>query len=50
MNDSIMELLTEVTVSELVIALVLIATIVGVLISQKKRILKWMNKWRKDKN
>lgn len=50
MNSSLMELLTEVTVLELVVALTLIVAIVGVLISQKKRISKWMDKWRKNKN
>lgn len=50
MNDSLLELLTEVTVLELVIALVLIITIIGILTSQKKRIFKWMDKWRKNKN
>jgi chromosome segregation ATPase len=50
MGKSLLELLTEVTVIELVVALILIVTIVSILASQKKRILKWMNKWRKNKN
>lgn len=50
MNNSLLDLLTEVTVLELVTALILIITIIGVIISQKKRISKLMDKWRKNKN
>lgn len=50
MNESILELLTEVTLYELMWALLLVVTIAGILISQKKRISKWMDKWRTDKN
>lgn len=50
MDDSILELLTKVTLYDLMWTLVLITIIIGVLLSQKKRISKWLDKWRKDKN
>ena len=50
MDGSVLELLTKVTVYELLLALSLVLVLVGVILSQKKRISKWMNKWREDKN
>ena len=50
MDDTLMELLNSVTLMDLVWALVLIATVVVIVVTQKKRISKWLNKWRKDKN
>ena len=50
MNKSLFELLTKVTLLDLILALVLIITVVGILVSQKKRISKLMDKWRKNKN
>ena len=50
MNESILELLQKVTLYDLIWSLLLIITVIGILISQKKRISKFMNKWRKDKN
>lgn len=45
-----MELLTEVTVIDLIMALTILAIIIGILISQKTRISKTLNKWRKVEN
>ena len=50
MNESILELLQKVTLYDLIWSLLLIIAVIGMLISQKKRISGWMNKWRKDKN
>lgn len=50
MNKSILELLTKVTLYDLILSLLLITVIIGILISQKDKISKWMNKWRKAKN
>lgn len=50
MNESILELLQKVTLYDLIWSLLLIIAVIGILISQKKRISGWMNKWRKDKN
>ena len=50
MDESLLELLQKVTLYDLIWSLLLIIFIIGVLISQKKRISKFMNKWRKDKN
>lgn len=50
MDSSLLELLHKVTLIDLIWALVLVAVIVGVVISQKKNISKVLNKWRKNKN
>lgn len=50
MNESILELLQKVTLYDLIWSLLLIIAVIGILISQKKRISKFMNRWRKDKN
>ena len=50
MNDSLLELLTKVTIVDLIWSLSLIVLIVGILVSQKKKISKWLNKWRVNKN
>ena len=50
MDSSLLELLHKVTLMDLIWALVLIAVIVGVIVSQKKNISKVLNKWRKNKN
>lgn len=50
MDKSILELLTKVTLYDLMWSLLLIVVVVGVLVSQKGKISKWMNKWRKEKN
>lgn len=50
MNNSLLDLLTKVTLFDLIWTLCLIAVVIGILASQKKKISEWMNKWRKDKN
>lgn len=50
MDSSILELLTEVTIYDLILALILVTIVVGIIVSQKKKISKFLDKWRKDKN
>lgn len=50
MKFSLSELLTEVTVDSLIWAFILIAIVVGIVASQKNKIQKNLNKWRKCKN
>lgn len=50
MNESILELLTKVTLYDLIWSLLLIITVVGILISQKKKIIHILDKWRKTRN
>lgn len=50
MDKSILELLTKVTLYDLIWSMLLIVAIIGIIISQKAKILQWMNKWRKTKN
>lgn len=50
MDSSLLELLTKVTLYDLVWALILIITFIGIVVSQKKKISKWLDKWRKNKN
>lgn len=50
MDSSLLELLTKVTLLDLIWAIILIVTLAVILISQKKKISKLLNKWRKDKN
>ena len=50
MDSSLFELLTEVTLYDLIWALILLITFTGIVVSQKKKISKWLNKWREDKN
>lgn len=50
MDNSLLELLNEITLYDLIIALILIVTLVVVLISQKNHISKVLNKWRKEQN
>ena len=45
-----MELLTEVTVIDLIMALVFLAIIIGIIISQKNKAFKSLNKWRETEN
>lgn len=47
---SIMELLEKVSAVDLLFAIILVVTVCILLATQKKKILKWLNKWRKDKN
>jgi hypothetical protein len=50
MSNSLLDLMTKVTVFDLISALLFISIIICALISQKKRISKLMHRWRKDKN
>ena len=50
MDESVLEVLQKVTLYELIWSFALIIAIGGILISQKGKISKWMNKWRKAKN
>lgn len=50
MNESLYEILKTVTLFDLIWTMCLLIIIIGFLASQKKRILKWLNKWRKTKN
>lgn len=50
MNKTIMELLQEVSGSDLLSALFLIVTLGVILFTNKEKILKHLNKWRKTKN
>ena len=50
MNGTLLELLTKVTLSDLIWALGLIIVITGILLTQKKKITGLLNKWRKAKN
>lgn len=50
MDETLLELLQKVTLYDLIWSLLLVIFVGGLLISQKKRISKWMNKWRKGKN
>lgn len=45
-----MELLEKVSALELLLAIILIFTLAIILATQKKKINKWLNKWRKNKN
>ena len=50
MNKSIMELLNEVSGVDLLLAFILITALVVLIFTQKGRISKLLNKWRKTKN
>lgn len=50
MDSSILELLTEVTLYDLILTIILVTIVVGIIASQKKRISKFLDKWRKNKN
>lgn len=50
MNESLLELLTKVTLFDLIWSLFLISILLGIMVSQKKKISKCLNKWRKNKN
>lgn len=50
MDKSIMELLEQVSGADLLFAILLIIVLVILIITQKKKILQYMNKWRKTKN
>ena len=50
MDKSIMELLSEVSGADLLIAILLIVAVCILIITQKGKISKALNKWRKDKN
>lgn len=50
MNESLLDLLNKVTLLDFIWTVTLIILLIGVLLSQKKRIVKWLNKWRKTKN
>lgn len=50
MDSSLLELLSEITLYHLIIVGILIVSLVGIGITQKKKISKVLNKWRKDKN
>lgn len=50
MNKSLLELLNNVTLLHFICATLLIAVLVGIISSQKNKIFKRLNKWRKTKN
>ena len=50
MNDTLLELLTKVTLYDLIWALILVSFAVGVVVVQRKKISKVLDKWRKTKN
>ena len=50
MDSSLLELLQKVTLYDLIWSLLLIAFAIGILILQKDKISKYMNKWRNNKN
>lgn len=50
MDNSLLELLQKVTLYDLIWSLLFIIFIIGLLVSQKKKISGTMNKWRKNKN
>ena len=50
MNKSIMELLNEVSGVDLLLAFILITAVIVLIFTQKGRISKLLNKWRKTKN
>lgn len=50
MDNSLLELLTKVTLYDLIWALALVLVFIGIVVSQKKRISKLLDKWRKNKN
>lgn len=50
MNESLLGILQKVTLLDLLWAVFLISILLGALLSQKKRIVKVLNKWRKTKN
>lgn len=50
LNESVLDLMSQVTVVQLLTAFLLILAIVIALITQKQKILKYLNKWRKTKN
>lgn len=50
MNESVLELLQKATVFDLIITMTLISLLGGIILTQKKKIIKKLNKWRKDKN
>ena len=50
MDSSLLELLTTVTLYDLVWALSLVTITVGIIVSQRKKISKFLDRWRKEKN
>lgn len=50
MDSSLLKLLEEVTLYDLIIAIILIVTLVCIIVSQNKKISKGLDKWRKNKN
>lgn len=50
MNESLLDLLSKVTLLNFIWAMILIIVISGLLLSQKRRVIKWLNKWRKTQN
>lgn len=50
MNESLYEIFKTVTLLDLIWTMCLLITIIGIFASQKKRILRWLNRWRKTKN
>ena len=50
MNESLLELLQRATLYDLIITIFLISIIAGIILSQKKKIIEKLNKWRKTKN
>ena len=50
MDESLLELLQKVTLYDLIWSLLLIIFITGIILSQKKKIIEKLNKWRKTKN
>ena len=50
MNESLLELLQKATLYDLIITVFLISIITGIILSQKKKIIEKLNKWRKTKN
>lgn len=50
MDNSLLELLTKVTLYDLIWALVLVITVISIIVSQRKKISKFLDRWRKEKN
>ena len=50
MDSSLLELLQEITLYDLILTISLIILFIGIIISQKNKISKHLNKWRKTKN
>ena len=50
MDSSLLDLLKEITLFDLILVISLLVIIIGILITQRNKINKLLHKWRKDKN